>query len=253
MIDLSTLFESQPARDSLGSLKDELEAVRSRKKGMSVFSFPRSETGGDNYKELLTVASQLGLLTVHQNEHVLHTPERDIVYIFVLHPEESWRVPAYILTRKCLRTYAWSDGAEYLESALLGYNEEEISFWLKRKHQTRVSWTGLTIYVLLSRQQQTMMTKLGMRCIDPDTLIEPITVFHMREHMQLKKDAIHSIPANMVIGRVSVKQAKFLKLFEHTFSSAEPLIIATLSADDVASINPALDSNFEFLDVDGWR
>jgi hypothetical protein len=255
MTDPSSLFEPSAPIRGFDSLEAELDAVRTGKKAMSVFSFQLSSINDEDFNELLMRSFELDLTVIQQKESVTRSGVAyDQIYTFILLPAEAWRVPAYMLTRKALRNYGWSDAAEYLESALLGYSEEETSAWIARNKATRLTWTGKTFYLVMSHQQQGLIAKLGMRCIDPDTLIDPITAFYSRSNAVIKKDACSLLPHNMVIGRVSVKEKAFRKLFGKVASPDAPdIITGAIAAHAAAYLNPALDSNFQFLSADGWH
>ena len=255
MIDLNMLFvpDSSIRRFTFGSAKEELEAVQSRKKGMSVFSCPRSDVEG--FKDLSEMALDLGLSVMHHIDPVTHEGlSCNQMYIFILYSEESWRVPAYLLTKEVLWNYTWSDSAENLISALLGYDQEQIASWLARINESRASWSGKTFYLLMSRQQQSLIARLGIRCIDPQSLIEPIIAFYNRKNSPVKKDAYEMLPHNLVIGRVSAKEKVFRNLFGKVTSPDAPDVLTGAITEELAeSLNPALDSNFQFLNADGWH
>jgi hypothetical protein len=149
MIDLSHLFEPQRPINVFEDLKAELNALSTGNKAMSVFTLAESDIGGQRYKEIVTPALDLGLSVSHYIE-TFGSSDRAIkeLRIFIFSPEQSWKIPAYLATRKIMSNgYAWSDGAEYLESYLLGYSEGQISEWMERFKNRRASWKGtLSIY-----------------------------------------------------------------------------------------------------------
>src|SRR5258708_1180021 len=111
MLDLSKFFEKkQPRSDKFSDSRQEIQAVSSGDKAMSVFLFPRSELGTTEFEVITSTAFDFGLSIIqHSEKIVLDNSIYEQVYIFVLPPEESWRVPAYIATRKVLREYQWSE------------------------------------------------------------------------------------------------------------------------------------------------
>jgi hypothetical protein len=253
--ELSALFEPREAINGFDTVEAELEAVRSKAKAMSVFTFSLSSLDDQHFKRLLKLAFDLHLTVIQQVEHISregHTYEQ--IYTFVLQSTDAWRVPAYMLTRKALRSYPWSDGAEFIESSLLGYSANEIESWMKRLKATQLSWTGKTFYLLMSHKQQELIAQTGMRCIEPQTLLEPITAFYSRTKAVIKSDVYDLIQKNQIIGRVSVKESMFRLLFGNASADDNPDVVSALITPDVArSLNPALDSNFQFLQTGGWR
>ena len=120
--------------------------------------------------------------------------------------------------------------------------------------ETRLNWTGKTFFMLISRPQQELIARLGMRCIDPQSMVKPITAFFSRSHAVLKKTAFNMVPDHMVIGRVSVKEKMFRNIFgKATSPDASDVVSGIINADIALSLNPALDSNFQFLNADGWH
>lgn len=255
MIDLSTLFESKPRLASYQSLRAELQAVQSHEKAMSVFFFQQPATEDENYVEILETALALGLLVVQHTERP--NPERtdlDELFVFVLDADQMWRIPAYIATRKVLRHYDWSDGAEYLESYLLGYSSDKISSWMGNIRNTRVGWTGRTIYFLMSNEQREHMFTLGMRCLDPRSNIENMMAFFSRSRPALKSNVLELIPDGMTIARASIKRSFFDKMFGQSSGRGDrDVILSPIAKETAASLNSALESNFQFLGADGWR
>jgi hypothetical protein len=255
MVDLDNFFEPQtPIVRCFESLKEELESIKIRNKGMSVFHFPSSDIDGDKYKKLAEIALGLRLLLIHHQSHVSF---KDISYdqitCFIVHPEETWRVPAYLLTNKAFEGHIWSESAERLISTLLGYSEENISLWIKHKRNARFNWSGATVYLLMDKEQRNLISRLSMRCIDPQSMIAPITAIYSRDHQLLRHNAIDMVPMGMVIGRVSIKPRAVAILFEKELTAEQPLISISISAENVDLLNQSLDSNFQFLDVEGWR
>jgi len=255
LIDLHMLFEPRPDLQKFKDLNAELTAIRSARKAMSVFSLPLSETDSDGHKELMQTAAGLGLSTIEHTEKLeLDGTTADQLYVFVLNSGQAWRVPAYLATRKILRQHAWSDGAECLESFLLGYDDEEISSWIADIRSARVSWTGKTFYVLMTCKQRDGIAELGRRCIDQKSPVEDITAFFNRTRSVLKNNALDFVPRNMTIGRVSVAGSFFPRLFGRAEDWGDRDVISSpITQDLVALLNPALDSNFQFLGVDGWN
>ena len=71
--------------------------------------------------------------------------------IFVVKPNEMWRVLAFMETRRVLKAYDWNDGLEYLECRLLGYSDEESRQWTARRWNTGVGLQGRLVYLVMSQ------------------------------------------------------------------------------------------------------
>jgi hypothetical protein len=255
MIDLSGLFEPGPKTRHFNNLKEELGAISSGEKAMSVFFFPRSAAETDHLKAIVAAALDLGLAVIY---HVERWPVENSLYeelyVFVLSKNQSWRIPSYMVTRRILREYRWSDGAEHLESFLLGYGEEDIKAWIAHKRNIRASWTGLTVYLLMPENQFRCIRDLGMRCLDPNSLCEEVTAFFSRSNLALRRDWRALVPKGTVITRAAVKHAFFERLFGEAQSWGPAEIVSSAITKELARLlNPALESNFQILDHDGWH
>ncbi len=59
--------------------------------------------------------------------------ETKIKYVLFALKEEEWRINAMLLLKKQhARTLAWNETCERIESALLGYTDEEIDTWCRK-------------------------------------------------------------------------------------------------------------------------
>jgi hypothetical protein len=72
-----------------------------------------------------------------------------IKYVFFALPQEAWRIKAMLLLKHSFRksSYAWNETLERIESALLGYTDDEIDAWcnkastLQEKNARKMQWT----------------------------------------------------------------------------------------------------------------
>jgi hypothetical protein len=120
-IKLLALFEEGSRPEKFKHVHQELQAVSGDKKAMSVLSCPRSDLATHEIETIITEALDHRLLVTYHAEKIPHGKSAyEQLYIFFTKPGREWRIPAYIATRRILRDYRWSDGAEYLESHLLG-------------------------------------------------------------------------------------------------------------------------------------
>ena len=59
--------------------------------------------------------------------------ETEIKYVFFALKDEAWRIDAMaILVEQWAKTNEWNETCERIESALLGYTDEEIDAWCKK-------------------------------------------------------------------------------------------------------------------------
>jgi len=255
MIELSELFENiLPSLSRFGDLEAELRAIRSREKAMSVFSFERSQANETGGATIVNAALDLGLLVGQYVAKIdLSGGAHEIIYIFILNPEEIWRIPSYLATRKSLHSQGWSEGMEVLESRLLGYSDEDISMWMTHKRNSRAGWSGQTIYLLMSERQRRLIAEVGGRYLEPNSIIEDIVVFFSRSRSTLKSNILDLIPAGTTIGRVAVRRSFFNRIFGDPASwSGRDVVSSSITKDVARLLNMELESNFQFID-DGWR
>ncbi|MCW5808713.1 MAG: hypothetical protein KIT31_40560, partial [Deltaproteobacteria bacterium] len=146
---LASLFRRRRRAAAYPSQRAELDAVRDGEKALSVEVWPRDAVLDDpDYRRMLRLAWERGLQVVHQ-------PDRGrggvpIVAVYALLPENAWRIPAH---RALWQTFpdaegAWSDGAEAVESALLGYTPAQAAAWLADLRHRRLGWRGATVYLV---------------------------------------------------------------------------------------------------------
>ena len=56
-----------------------------------------------------------------------------ILYVFFAAKAEAWRIPAFLLTQDVARRMGHSEAIERIQSALLGYTQEEVDAWCQRQ------------------------------------------------------------------------------------------------------------------------
>jgi RHS repeat-associated protein len=189
-IKLRALFEEASRPEKFKDVHQELQAVSGDKKAMSVLSCSRSDLATHEIETIVTEALHHRLLVTYHAEKIPHGKSAyEQLYIFFTKPGQDWRIPAYIATRRILRDYRWSDGAEYLESHLLGYSETEISEWIAHKRYTRASWAGLTIYLLMPDATTERIRYLGMRCLEPASVGTDVIAFFSRSNLAVRSGA----------------------------------------------------------------
>jgi len=63
--------------------------------------------------------------------------ETKIKYVFFALKDEAWRIDAMtLLVEQWYKTNQWNETCERIESALLGYTDEEIDAWCKKSFTT---------------------------------------------------------------------------------------------------------------------
>jgi hypothetical protein len=146
---LSSLFGRRRRAQPYPTMQAELDAVRDGAKALALEVWPRDGILDDpDYRRMLELAWARGLQIVQQPDQ--GRGGVPIVAVYALHPEQAWRIPAH---RLLWQTYpdaagAWSDGAEAVESALLGYSRAQTAAWLADLRHQRLGWRGTTVYIV---------------------------------------------------------------------------------------------------------
>lgn len=251
MIDLASLFEPEPDIAPFADLASQLAAVRNRTKGMSWFTVTKEVVDGVTapYDEILTISRQLGLtIVVDPSDGDLHGrgPEMNL---FVLHPDQAWRVPAF---RAVLRTLSephieWSDGLEYLTNYLLGYSDEQRAAWMSHIRTKRLGWRGRTFFAIVTDFELQRLAFSGMRSFEQGASFEEIVPFFHRGKMVLKSNSATLIPDGAHICRIAVQREMFVEIFGDPDSWGEKQLITGRIECDAKSLNWSLEAKIELV------
>ncbi|HWU85641.1 MAG TPA: hypothetical protein VN253_00090 [Kofleriaceae bacterium] len=255
----SRLFEARPGEDRrraapYRTLAAELDAVRSRRKAMSMFPFDRPGASAEDdadLRALMNAASARGLAVIVHPDELFGLPRG--MCAFVLPLDQAWRVPALLaLWQTALEGGAWSDAAERQTSFLLGYGDRERRAWMARTRHRVAAWGARTIYTLLDGAGRRRIDELGRRCLGPAAAIEGMTFFaHARGHA-LVPDAARRAPAGHAIARVGVEAAAYDALLGRA-RPVRGVVSAIAGRRAAAEIAAGLRSNVELLGARGWR
>lgn len=255
-LDLSRLFEAKAELSKYTNSREELEAIAQGTKAMSAFLFQSASIDSHPlYNELHQIASELNLSIIISNKLDLEQGSGlGMAYVFVTAHSEQWRVPAYISVQQIFDRYGWSNAAEHLESLLLGYSDKDVEEWLAAHFAARIGWTGKTFYLFLSSAQAASVRALGMHCIDPTTIVNPVQIFFNRKLNPIGRGIESIVSEEITLARVSVREPVFRELFgRQTMPNAPDVITGLLTPEMVVKLNSALESNFQFLENGSWR
>ena len=254
--DPGSLFDSDARRSPYASVEDELQAVAAGRKAMSVFAFPTTSVETDPfYDELCRMASNLNISTSLEERTVSGLESNlQTSYLFAFRADQAWRIPAYLLLKRIYEDYGWSDAAEHLEGSLLGYSEQEIISWLRARSNSRVGWTGKTLFLLVNSAQGDNVRMLGRRSIDPAMVKAPLATFFSRWPKPIRTDALDRVPDQHELMRASVREDFFRDIFEVGLGGerTDDVIVSSIPPARVAALNASLQSNFQFFTSKGW-
>ncbi len=110
----------------------ELALMLSGKKPLAVFSeaypsYPDLELIPEAAFEPHTRASFLV-----KREYILSENDRQTRMVLYATPAEAWRIEAYILLKQTALKTGWSEGFEYIEGSLLGYEDWQNDIYIER-------------------------------------------------------------------------------------------------------------------------
>jgi hypothetical protein len=279
---LARLFEARLDEDRRRSapyrtLAAELDAVRARRKAISMFPLarPGAEPADDAFLRALVraaAARELGVLIQPGEPGELAGLPRAArgVTAYVLPIDqvgrvpavaELWRVPAIAaLWEAVLEDGAWSDAAERQLGLLLGYSARERRAFLAGLRHRVAAWGARTVYTLLDRARRARVAQLGGRCLGAAPELEGLRFFvHARGH-GLRRDAARRAPPGLAIARVGLEEAAFARLFgareagpRGAARERRGVIEAVAGARAAAAVAAGLRSDVEVLTATGWR
>ena len=256
--DLRRLFDEGDRPRAYDGPDDEMAAVQRGEKPICKYSFPRSAVE-DNDLDYLAIAQRTldaGLtLTLRLNPFSAPPPHED-VYVFAHREGEAWRVSAWLATATVVREYLpWSDALEALESALLGYSEEQIAQWIAYHRARQLGWEGRTIYVLMTREQGQRIVDHGSRSFpDGMTADEVLLCFVSRNRRPMRRDATEQCGRGHALARIAIATESYTTMFSSLLQATDAEVVSVeIPASRAVSINRVLESKIEFLSADGWR
>ena len=257
--DPSVLFEKQafwvhpPKRQPYPTDEAELDAVASRRKAMSMYSWTRDYLRTREFAWVTKQVLDRGLMLVlDPDESNAAVPQLlQGVQGFILHHDQAWRIPAYrVLWETAFESGRWSDSAEAQMSLLLGYTKAERRAWLEQQRWRQAAWGCVTAYTLLTAEQRAAVETLGRRCFGQNTM----TLIHHAELHLMKRNASALVPKHLTIARVGIERGFAGKLLGYSNRRKRTVIVSTtVSASRAKSLNAALRSNVQFLGPKGWR
>ena len=250
-IDLASLFEGP---NGLLKFDDEFSALKDGRKAMSIFEFSRSSVDSldevdRDYLDLVGRAFDAGLLVVHQPMEPRRATQ--IVNVFIVKHDQLWRVSAFIQNKAAFRQRRWSDGAEALESSLLGYGEEAVAAWMEYMTMCSAGWGVATLYLMMTTEQKQIIIESGSRHLPTEALMPAITLFEVPAN-QVPKRASSEPSPGFALGRVGVKHQLERRLFGTESSESETLSVE-ITEVDVREINRDLETKIEFWSGSGWH
>jgi hypothetical protein len=220
--------------------KSELEAVRDRRKGISLLSVANFEER--DCREYIEFATKLGLVT---ETRCIEDSVNGITHhlAFSFHHDQAWRVDAIVMSYE-YNPYHWCDSAEYMNSLLLGYSREEAHRWIESHRHHHASW-GPTLFFLISPTQRAELERIrggSFLVTEPSaaTMFYPI-----RHDIALRRDALDRVPATTSIARIAVADGTVRRLFSGVGPTGN-FLVRTCDTESVSLIQRSQRSRVQF-------
>jgi hypothetical protein len=257
MNDLARLFDEGERPRAYHGYADEIAAVQRGEKAICMFSFPRSAVD-DNDQHYLDVAQRTldaGLTLTLRQDPFSAPPPHDGVYVFAHREGEAWRVSAWLATATIVSEYPpWSDGLEALQSALLGYPEEQIAQWIAYHRARQLGWVGRTVYILMTLDLRQRIVEHGSRSL-PDGMPadDVLLCFVDRNRRAMRRDAAEQCGPGHALARIAIATDSYMTMFGSLLEATDAEVVSVeLPASRAVSINKVFESKIEFLSPDGW-
>jgi hypothetical protein len=211
-IDFASLFEVDRSWWLYPDLQAELEAVRDRRKGISVHS--SEGFSSTHHVDLKKRARKLGLVVEERVVQAAWLPGSPTVYMgFACHEDQRWRADAIALLYED-QPFGSSDGTRYYQSVLFGFTREQARSFVELMRHQWIWVRGTTIFFTCSTRQRAVLERIqGGAFIVPNP--NTIELFRpMEGNMSLRRDALERIPSSLSIGRLAIAQGTYERVFE---------------------------------------
>jgi hypothetical protein len=237
------LFEERhpPCPPGYDTVEGEIRAVHEGRKALA-YQPDAAAFDDEESRDIHELAHSLGLA-------VLYAPGRlGATCAYIGKPENLWRAWAHqALWTIVPNTGGWNDGAEALESFLLGYSDEERATWMEYQRWTRLGWEGETLFFFLTDAQVEAMAPVSNRAFLP-TVFAGGAVGVSPRGRALRRRHKGLVPGARRIVRAAVKREELGFLFYPGSADEEILPIAfTLDENDATLLNKNLLSHVQVL------
>ncbi len=244
---LFDLFEVRARVARFETLEDELSAVEKGHKGISAFPFVTENLeSSEDYIALLEEAANRNLFLV-----TVTYRDAPTTHVLIVHPDHTWRVPAYKLLNDVGRLHVHSEGFEHLESALLGYSSSDTTAWLAERRLRTAGEAGVTVFVLLTSADLTELDRQGRRSLRP-AIGGRMLAFYNRDvgisgSSVLRPDFSASLPKQTKLCRCALSLPSWKVLFNSSTNSDDQILLSYIDDNNIGPVNAGLLSAIEIL------
>ncbi|HEY1817618.1 MAG TPA: hypothetical protein VGG74_35000 [Kofleriaceae bacterium] len=252
--DPAVLFATSRPRAAYASPEAELDAVRSRAKGIARHQASRRDLATRWFADLSRAALDRGLsIAIVPGLPLEQLP--DPIDVYVLHDDQAWRIPALrALWATALVDGRWTFAAEAQEGMLLGYSLDQRASWLADSRWRQSAFGTATMYTLLTSAQRKRTTELGKRCFGDAAEMAGMRLFVHGNDARMLPSAAARVPAGTTLARAAIDHDLYIDLFDPAHRKRRQAVWhATLSDEHARELNAAMRSNVQFLVGKSWR
>jgi hypothetical protein len=253
-VDLDALFRPSLRPRGNATKYAELDALRSRDRGIATIASTRRDLTTRWFRELADAALDRGLTLAvvpgRPSEQL-----SDPITIYVLHDDQAWRIPAHrALWATALVDGRWTFAAEAHEGLLLGASLDHRARALADARWARAAYGAKTVYALLDAARRKRAVELGKRCFGDAAETAGMQLFvHGSDHRLLPSVARH-VPKGFTLARAAIDNDLYLDLFDPEHRKRRRAVWhVTLDAEHARGLNAAMCSNVQFLVGKSWR
>ena len=229
------------------TLRDELEAVRDRRKGIAFYStFKLDQVADFLDDELAPLAHEFGLDVILRSKRIGH---HKFVDVYVLHLDQAWRIPANEIMFSGERVQ-WTDDLEFRSSRILGYTEDQIAEWMRLVQVTPRRWGQRTLFFVAERELLKALKPTGFKCLPP-TALGMRVYYDVNEMLVPRKNAERLLPFGGSLCRLMISHEHFVELFGVGSSWGRRKIL-TAQLRDIARLNGSLKASIELWANGEW-
>jgi hypothetical protein len=253
--DPSLLFAATRSRAAYPSFDAELDAVKSRAKGIALARGSRRDLATRWFSDIAKAALDRGLTIAIVPGKSIEEQLPDPIDVYVLHDDQAWRIPAHrALWATALVDGRWTFAAEAQQGLLLGYSLDQRASWLAESRWTRAAFGSSTIYTLLTAGQRRRVVELGKRCFGDVAETTGMKLFVHGADTRLVPSAVRHVPAGMTLARAAIDHDLYIDLFDPAHRKRRHAVWhATLTDEHARELNAAMRSNVQFLAGKSWR
>ena len=197
------------------------------------------------YRSLLHRCEELGLVVTLRP----HSTRSGVGYVdvFITKPQNVTLVDQLISLHRAFESRPWTEGAEVLQSTLLGYDQNSIDEWITYRRLKHVCWGLQTIYLRMNDEQRDCVITRGSHYLPVESLNHTMYAFHIISDLTVRSDALE-IWKGFHIARFAARFQIVEALFGKPPFLDKPVIVSHIDRTSERAINRLIESSIQFFD-----